>query len=249
MRLSLLSFATSLGLLTDVLVVEGFSVQSSSSSSVGRASLWRLCADASGDSSEITRTKPLSPKEIKAQMREKQGLSDEDEEPPKLFSDSLYDDMKNTLLALEKRIKEGPGSLSMLEVEEVCAQTQRIVVEMRDFEAGRVNDLGSAGVPAATSAATPEPASEVFTHTEEGPAYEGEGGLGLAKGTVNTYVIPGMDEMSSEEYRDALQQSIIDRQTVRKSGGKYGNRATWDYLNNLTGETGVLKKQEDIEAP
>lgn len=202
----------------------------------------------------------MSPEEIKARLREKQGLPDDDEEPPKLFSDSLYDDMQQTLLALEKRIKEGPGSLSMLEVEEVSAQTQRILVEMREFEAGRVSGLGSAGVPAtaavspATTPATPateiaKPKTVVDTSDEEGPAYDGKGGLGLAKGTVNTYVIDGMDEMSPEEYQKALQQSIIDRQKVRHASGGYGNRATWDYLNNLTGEKGVLKKDEDEEQP
>jgi len=45
--------------------------------------------------------------------------------------------------------------------------------------------------------------------SEEGEEYDGTGGLGLAKGTVNTYVLPGMDEMTGEEYRAALQASVI----------------------------------------
>lgn len=38
------------------------------------------------------------------------------------------------------------------------------------------------------------------------------GGFGLAAGTTNTYAIPGMDEMSPEEYRDKLQETISARQ-------------------------------------
>ena len=59
-----------------------------------------------------------------------------------------------------------------------------------------------------------------------------------------------MDEMSPEEYQAALQETIMDRQRDRKNTAGYGNRATWDYLNNLTGETGVLKDgEQDEEQP
>ena len=37
-------------------------------------------------------------------------------------------------------------------------------------------------------------------------------GFGLARGTTNTYAIPGMDEMSPEEYREKLQETISARQ-------------------------------------
>ena len=77
----------------------------------------------------------------------------------------------------------------------------------------------------------------------EGPGYSPAGGQGsIPKDTTNTYIIPGMDAMSPEEYQAALQKSIIDRQAKRKETGLYGNRNTWDYLNNLSGDTGVLKK-------
>jgi len=36
--------------------------------------------------------------------------------------------------------------------------------------------------------------------------------FGLARGTTNTYVIPGMEEMSPEEYRSKLQETISARQ-------------------------------------
>jgi len=41
-------------------------------------------------------------------------------------------------------------------------------------------------------------------------------GFGLAQGTTNTYAIPGMDEMSPEEYREALQKTVSARQVRRK---------------------------------
>lgn len=247
MRLSVLSIASGAFLTGNVgvMLVNGFSVPAAPTS-VGRKSLCQLAAADAGSSP--SRTKPMSPEEIKARM----GLPDDDEEPPKLFSDSLYDDMQQALLTLEKRIKEGPGSLSMLEVEELIGQTQRIVVEMRDFEAGRVSGLGTAQIPAA---APPQPVMEVVksnvvtdTSDDEGPAYDGKG-MGVPKGTRNTYVIPGMEEMSPEEYQAALNESILARQRERQSLGGYGNRATWDYLNNLTGEKGVLKRDDDGERP
>jgi len=68
---------------------------------------------------------------------------------------------------------------------------------------------------------------------EEGQEYDGTGGLGLAKGTVNTYVLPGMDEMTGEEYRKALQASVIERQMRRSRSGIVGNRQSQNYLDNL----------------
>ena len=67
----------------------------------------------------------------------------------------------------------------------------------------------------------------------------------IQQGTVNTYAIDGMGEMSPEEYQKALQQSVIDRQKERKrSGLTTGNKASWDYLSGLSGgkDKGVLNK-------
>jgi hypothetical protein len=52
----------------------------------------------------------------------------------------------------------------------------------------------------------------------------GNVGFGLARGTTNTYVIPGMEEMSPEEYRERLQETISARQVstapvAAKGGG------------------------------
>ena len=79
--------------------------------------------------------------------------------------------------------------------------------------------------------------TEPFTPTsdEEGEAYSGEGGLGLAKGTANTWLLDGMDDMSPEEYRAALQKNVIERQSGRKGSreGVVGNRAALQYLDQL----------------
>ncbi|KAL3919301.1 MAG: hypothetical protein SGILL_003821 [Bacillariaceae sp.] len=195
--------------------------------------------------------------------------------------------MQQILLTLEKRVKEGPGSLSMLEVEEFVVMSQELADEMKNFEYSRLNDAGSSSAGSSDSAtvaatATIEagtaPATETIPassqpavsasgtepeieqtdenvapeHNEDGPAYDPSGGQGsLAKGTRNTYVIPNMDEMSPEEYRKALQESISSQQEERKKknreGGRYGNRSTWDYLNNLTGESGVLKSDSAFD--
>jgi hypothetical protein len=75
--------------------------------------------------------------------------------------------------------------------------------------------------------------------------------MGLAKGTANTYIIPGMDEMTPEEYRKALQKSVSDRQSRRHGsrGGVVGNRAALQYLDTLGwgGAASNWKKNEDEE--
>ena len=214
--------------------------------------------------------KPLSPKELLAQQREKSGLPDPDKHP-KLYSDEILDDMKQVLLLLEKRVQGGQGSISSSEVESFVTMSNNIMVEMKQKEYERLEDASSpspapaptpspsAGdvstAPASTASATAstaattvelatiEESSTEYSETQEGPGYSPSGGQGsMPKDTTNTYIIPGMDEMSPEEYRVALQKSISDRQSVRKSTGTYGNRNTWDYLNNLSGDTGVLKK-------
>lgn len=87
------------------------------------------------------------------------------------------------------------------------------------------------------------------SNDEEGPSYDGTGGMGLAKGTANTYIIPGMDEMTPEEYRKALQKSVSDRQTRRRESreGVVGNRAALQYLDQLGygGASSNWKKKDD----
>jgi hypothetical protein len=53
------------------------------------------------------------------------------EEVPKLFSEEIYADFQSALLKLEKRVKEGKGALSLVEVEEFELESGRIVEEMK----------------------------------------------------------------------------------------------------------------------
>ena len=54
-----------------------------------------------------------------------------EEEIPKLFTQDIYNDFQSALLKLEKRVKEGRGSLSAGEVQEFEVETGRIVEEMK----------------------------------------------------------------------------------------------------------------------
>jgi hypothetical protein len=242
-----------------------------------------------------TRKKPLSPKEILERQREMQGLSADEDEYPKLFEDEMLDNMKQMLLSLEKRVQEGPGSLTILEVEEFMSMSQSVLTDMKEKERQRLQDaatppspqpspfasietaavatvapstpalqtatasptsavamtdLSSTTLPPPTIEVQKSTAKEELENAEDGPAFDPSGGNGsLARGTRNTYVIPNMDEMSPEEYQKALQQSLFDQQVARRKRMQagYGNRASWDYLNNLTGESGQLKPDSAFE--
>lgn len=215
----------------------------------------------------------LTAADIVARSRKALGMETEEDEAPKIFDDDIYDCIKNSLLLLEKRVQEGPGSLSKEEVNDLVDMTQRISREMREFDPRpppvhreQVIDVAQVAVtdPSTTasfsvapkavhrtppspyqseatketnnfSAAAGEGEREAADLSEEGGDYDGTGGFGLAKGTRNTYVIPGMEEMSPEEYRAELQRSVIERQRERRlnRGGLVGNRAAHDYLNTL----------------
>lgn len=246
--------------------------------------------------------KKLTSADIINRARAKVGLPvDEPEEP--LFDDDLLDDMQAVLLNLEKRVKDGPGSLDAEDVTSFESKMERIVKDMKEkLAAGDLRDrkdptaipVKATTVPApSTTSSTPkfkapEPATIKPTHNpaplyddtpvppvpkkkspskkpssviedpdqtnahelvdefmkkqppkimdisnDEGPVYEGKGGLGIAKGTRSTYVIPGMEEMTPEEYRDALQRSVSERQRRRREMGIVGNQASGNYLDNL----------------
>jgi hypothetical protein len=189
----------------------------------------------------------LTSDEALARARASHGVASNDEAPaPTIFEDAILQDMQQALLALELRVKQGPGSLSALQVEELDGQLQRIMDDMRVNQHKKpVRPERTAEAPPAAAAAAPQKASsnQPEHNDEDGAAYDGEGGMGLSRGTANTYHLEGMDEMSPEEYRDKLQKSVSDRQDKRKATGEYGNRQSWSYLSSLTGEVeGPLKR-------
>jgi len=186
----------------------------------------------------------ISSDEILANARKKAGIPKE--QTFEIFGADIVRDMTSALRTLERRIKEGSGALSSYEVEELDGELKRIIAEMKlnphkTVQSAVIEDKAVA----APQAPPPKKVTSKVTDTslDEGPKFDG-GGMGQPKGTINTYVIEGMDEMSPEEYQKALQDSVIERQKQRRASITTGNKASWDYLNHLTGEKGILNEDE-----
>lgn len=83
------------------------------------------------------------PEDFMKRSQQVKTVLEDDEKPPKLFEDDLLEDMQQSLLLLDRRVKEGPGALTMDEVDEFEAATQRILKEMKEFNASG-GSMGSA---------------------------------------------------------------------------------------------------------
>lgn len=193
----------------------------------------------------------------------------EEEKPPILFDQDIIDEMIAAYTTLEKRVQQGPGSLSRLEKQELELRLHKVMHEMRVNQHLRPikpqtrskEELGGATVvdptfnPAANggrranvvqSFQSTNKSYDIDISDDEGPRYDGTGGMGQPRGTVNTYAIPGMEEMSKDEYMRALQDQIINVQEERRRKGYGGNKSSWDYLSSLTGQPeGVLNRKPD----
>lgn len=233
-----------------------------------------------GRPTTTTTTLRLTADEILARSRQAVGMpADSAEGPPDalplLFDEDLLTDLQSALLKLERRVQEGPGALTASELDELDGELQRMVAELhanpdrrhakpvRKVEAATVvaSSSSSEEDAAMPAAATPPPAAEspepatIDTDTEEdGAVYDGSGGMGQPRGTVNTYILEGMEDMTSDEYRLALQQSLIDRQAARRgqAGARVGNQGTLDYLHMLSGpgaKDSLKRDAEDEEEP
>lgn len=135
---------------------------------------------------------------------------------------------------------------------ELTSQQLKFREQMSRYEA-QLNAIKEKANQPAPAAAAPTQPEVIDTSNDEGPAYTGKGGLGLASGTTNTYVIPGMDQMTGEEYRKALQDSVIARQEQRRQVNRnvVGNRAAHSYLEQLgyggaSASLGQGKKEESV---
>lgn len=195
----------------------------------------------SSSSSKSTQLNALTAQDILKRARKAAGV-EEEPEPEPIFNDQIMNDFQQSLLMLEKRVKAGPGSLSSDEVKDLDIMLNRIMKDMVNHDgvvSRSVATTTNTPAPAPVATAPPTQSIPVSSTTynehndEEGEAYVGKGGLGLAKGTANTYIIDGMDEMSPEEYRAALQESISGRQSKRRSSGLVGNMSSNNYLNNI----------------
>eukprot|EP00578_Thalassiosira_sp_NH16_P002836 CAMPEP_0181134818 /NCGR_PEP_ID=MMETSP1071-20121207/32292_1 /TAXON_ID=35127 /ORGANISM="Thalassiosira sp., Strain NH16" /LENGTH=301 /DNA_ID=CAMNT_0023221365 /DNA_START=38 /DNA_END=943 /DNA_ORIENTATION=+ len=208
------------------------------------------------------------------------------QDAPKIFSEAIYDDFQSALLLLEKRVRDGAGSIGPDEVSKFEEETDRIVAEMREYmadpkgcgerirkgyeskveidvtateqkeEAPKLSEplatktaikpepTIAAESPPPAAAAIPPPAT---TGDDDGPS-EDSVTFGMARGTANTFIIPGMDEMSGEEYRAKLQETVSAhqahrrRQSLAANKGKIGNANSQSYLESLGsggGNTGL----------
>lgn len=204
---------------------------------------------------------PLSNEEIFARAQQQKASALEDDAPPMLFDDLMLKDMQTALLIMEKRATEGPGSLLTPDVDQLDALLQKILLEMRQnqhlkpqrptrspqpsvepipetISSSSRNNIETAiprpvetlqGAPKVIDIDTPDDDDESFGSSGE---------------TTNTYIIPGMDQMTAAEYQYELQKAVIEKQNSRRRSQTTGNRSSWDYMNQLTGEKGVLKKDK-----
>ncbi|GMH66663.1 hypothetical protein TrST_g10713 [Triparma strigata] len=199
----------------------------------------------------------LTAADIIAKARKAAGVATEDEPsgPPQIFDDETHDSIQRTLDLIAKRVTE--GSLSREETFDFIESSNSIIMDLNE----RMNaPAASAPPPPPVSApvasapppppATPPPpppappappATEPTTVSKfdietDDDEYQG-GGMGMASGTRNTYMIPGMEAMSPEEYRLALQKNVIAQQNERRiaNAGVVGNRAAMSYLDHLNG--------------
>jgi len=96
----------------------------------------------------------LKASDILARARKAAGQPEEEEEP-QMFTDEILDDMQQSLLTLERRIKDGPGCLSADDVRALDGQLSRIIVDLKDYIAnGKGNDSSKPVMLAASVAAT-----------------------------------------------------------------------------------------------
>lgn len=96
----------------------------------------------------------------KSRVNSLSALDGEDDDAPRLFSRSIYDDFQSSLLLLEKRLSDGP--ITAEEYGRLDAETGRIVREMNEYladpagcreriERGYEAEAGGAAVPEAKS--------------------------------------------------------------------------------------------------
>ena len=96
----------------------------------------------SGDApaSRLSKKKVLTPDDVMAKSKS-MGTTGGDplapgaQEAPKIFTEDIYDDFQSALLLLERRVKEGPGSVSAEDVTKFEGEAGRIVAEMREYMA------------------------------------------------------------------------------------------------------------------
>jgi hypothetical protein len=184
----------------------------------------------------------LTSDEILARARQATGINvdhDQEEENPKLFDDGVYADIASAYEKLDKRIKEGPGSLTASELKDLEAELARVGEEMKQNKHNRpAKPAPKSENAVAQTPYTAQPTSQTSSSDSATAAeHEGpngfDGGFGVARGTTNTYALDGMDEMTPEEYQEAIQEAVSARQRQRRAAGVVGNQSAQNYLDAL----------------
>jgi len=157
------------------------------------------------------------------------------------FDEETLGAIQRTMDILSKRTMDGVGSVTAAEVRGFEEDARIIQEEMARHQAGAQTiaapnrEAPQEAIQEAIMLEAPQKVMDLNRNDEEGAAYDGHGGMGLASGTRNTYIIEGMDEMTPLEYQKALQKSVSDRQAGRLTNrnGVVGNRAAHAYLDQL----------------
>ncbi|KAL7539599.1 hypothetical protein ACHAXR_009426, partial [Thalassiosira sp. AJA248-18] len=166
-------------------------------------------------------------------------------------TDRIVSEMKEFLndpIGMAKIIERG------YEMEEVVVDAASVAVVAEPSKPTPPTPPAAAATPTAATIAPPSPPAISNTAKEDTendePPFDGTG-FGLARGTTNTYAIPNMDEMSAEEYRAKLQETISARQAQRRKAqlnakvDMIGNRSSSGYLDGLSGGIGPMYKAGD----
>jgi len=194
--------------------------------------------------------KKLTAADILARARKKVNRSgdvDDDEgenEPAILFGDDLMDDMKYCLVTLEKRVKEGPGSLTVQEIQEISDASARIVMDMNAETVieQKISSLSATVVappPSKVSSSTPSgakgqdnanPKAIESVTADDDEEVNGDPLEYMAK------FVPKDTTLSKEEYRSQLKDNMsAEHERRRNAAPNRGNQPTKHYHDGLSG--------------
>jgi hypothetical protein len=169
----------------------------------------------------------------KARQAPSKKAIEEENERPKLFDESIYADIASAYDKLDKRFKDGPGSLTAVELIDLEVELTRIGDEMKQNQHMRPNRPSLAVLEMPNSVAGAARDQNSNTAPENDPE-DFDGRFGVPAGTTNTYAIEGMDEMTAEEYQVAIQEAVSAKQRQRRAASTFvGNQTAQNYLNNL----------------
>jgi len=201
---------------------------------------------------EVAPKRALSPAQ-ELQFKKLTGAADADDDLP--FTDEIYEDMAFILSKLEARCRKGT-LLKPREVPLFSAAVGRVVADMRSPQ-GRRPQLNTAAGGGRATTDSLDASNDELAGIREVPLRNAD--LDYAKrldeaaaaATVtetiggvkmemqirkdSQHYVEGMETMTPDEYRKAMDQKIRDVRTARRQAGyKYGGRQLDDYFSSLS---------------